>query len=59
MEGGEGEADSEEVGGLVTLAMDCDLRTAEVTRAEEIRGRGVAGDGWFSSPSSVTVCTSM
>ena len=54
-EGGEGGEEGEGERGLETCAVDCDLRTAEVTLADEIRGLGVAVDGRPSSPSSVTV----
>ena len=53
-EGGE-EGEEEGGGGLVTLAADCDLRTAEVILADEMRGLAVAAEGWPSSPSSDTV----
>ena len=54
-EGGE-EGEEKEGGGLETLGTDCDLRAAEVILADEMRGLGVAAEGWPSSPSSDTVC---
>ena len=49
--------EGEKVERAVALVVDCDLRRADVTLAEETRGLKVGSAGCPSSPSSQTVYT--